>query len=1116
MKIIHYSRLKKYTILLVLLFIQQTNTTFSKWDPIDTPFGGTINNLVRNNNKIYASTLLGGAYISTNDGNSWVKITTGYSDLRQCTEVDAVNDVILLKTRYGGVYRSTNEGVSWDSVHSGVIDGNTPDVSVNRITHIGSDFYICATTELLKTTDNGINWIPRLSGVKKQGIYDIIEKDGIYFLATESGVFSSNNSGNNWKETSLKRILVYKLFKLAGKIFAAGYDPAGTGGITYSLFYSDDNGDTWLLYNNTDFQNGLIKDFSSDVNTASIMVIKKIDSTISNRIYQTLDNGAKWESIYNSETYYTNDINCLVQTPNAVVMGKNVTGIYKRTTGSTSWLKSTSSIYGNIFTSIIPFNKTLYVSTGDHGASEYDINTNIWTHLPLSPSRNKDQYKAINELFLMGNQILAGTDGGVYGLRDDPLKWADLGLNSFSILSVDNIGTKIYTLGNTIRTSISDPAIGHLFISNDTARNWNIKDIPDNPEAYSMISIGNNILLGTSNGIYRTANDGSSWDRIGPQFIQNKGVHCFAKINKNIIAGSYDGLYYTSDGGANWNESTNGLSSLSRLIISLFVIDEYVIAGTFDGVFISSDYGLSWRDVSEGLKDRMIKCISSDNRTLYISVFGDAIYRAELSSLFGMHISNVPSNVVCAGLQFNIDYKVNKNYKFNSANYFSVQLSDENGIFNQNPIVIGRTATPTDGTTDGSILVKIPENTPPGQKYQIRIVSSNPEIIGMNYGPKLTILRRSKPEITGDTVACAWNTYTYTVTPNPGYIYKWIAGNGSIQGADNNTSVNILWLNPGQAYLKIIQQNIADCSDSSFIDVNINSSPEKPVISQDDTTLVSSSDKGNQWYLDGLILKGETGKTIKPTSKGNYTVMVSNNTGCNSPLSEPYYFDLDNEFIRLDVDDAEGSPSDLVNLIIRFKKNKEFSASGITGFTAKLVTDASVLYPIGNDKGEIIAGKRYLSINIDTTYISSNIVKSVSYRAMLGSSMKSQIYLQDIKTNNVFNKILSRTGTFKLNGVCVEGGPRLITSSGSVQISSILPNPAKDDIDISYETIEKGISRLLLVNESGTVVRTFIEKEIPTGIHCDSYNLYGLPNGTYYIVLETPVNKTSTGFVISR
>jgi hypothetical protein len=54
----------------------------------------------------------------------------------------------------------------------------------------------------------------------------------------------------------------------------------------------------------------------------------------------------------------------------------------------------------------------------------------------------------------------------------------------------------------------------------------------------------------------------------------------------------------------------------------------------------------------------------------------------------------------------------------------------------------------------------------------------------------------------------------------------------------------------------------------------------KPVITQNGTTLSSSSASNNQWYLNGSLITGATSQTYLPTQSGNYQVYVTLSNGC--------------------------------------------------------------------------------------------------------------------------------------------------------------------------------------------------------------------------------------------
>jgi hypothetical protein len=87
---------------------------------------------------------------------------------------------------------------------------------------------------------------------------------------------------------------------------------------------------------------------------------------------------------------------------------------------------------------------------------------------------------------------------------------------------------------------------------------------------------------------------------------------------------------------------------------------------------------------------------------------------------------------------------------------------------------------------------------------------------------------------------------------------------------------------------KVAFQNCSRKEYSDAINIQVTDPPTKPDITEDQGTLFSSSQTGNQWYLNGNILTGSTGSTIVPSQAGTYTVEVSNS--CGSAVSDPYIY----------------------------------------------------------------------------------------------------------------------------------------------------------------------------------------------------------------------------------
>lgn len=97
-------------------------------------------------------------------------------------------------------------------------------------------------------------------------------------------------------------------------------------------------------------------------------------------------------------------------------------------------------------------------------------------------------------------------------------------------------------------------------------------------------------------------------------------------------------------------------------------------------------------------------------------------------------VSGSPFNLTCSsGASVNVPFTTSS--AFNGSNTFTAQLSDASGSF-ASPLAIGTLAG---NATSGTITATIPTTVTPGSGYRIRVVGSDPAIIGTDNGSNLTI-----------------------------------------------------------------------------------------------------------------------------------------------------------------------------------------------------------------------------------------------------------------------------------------------------------------------------------------------------------------------------------------
>ena len=90
-----------------------------------------------------------------------------------------------------------------------------------------------------------------------------------------------------------------------------------------------------------------------------------------------------------------------------------------------------------------------------------------------------------------------------------------------------------------------------------------------------------------------------------------------------------------------------------------------------------------------------------------------------------------------------------------------------------------------------------------------------------------------------------------------------------------------------------VQYSVTDqngCTNSIEINIIINPVPDKPVIIRTGNYLIATHSIGYQWFYNGNKMLGDTNSEVLANTNGKYTVIVYNEFGCPSVMSDPYDF----------------------------------------------------------------------------------------------------------------------------------------------------------------------------------------------------------------------------------
>jgi hypothetical protein len=272
--------------------------------------------------------------------------------------------------------------------------------------------------------------------------------------------------------------------------------------------------------------------------------------------------------------------------------------------------------------------------------------------------------------------------------------------------------------------------------------------------------------------------------------------------------------------------------------------------------------------------------------------------------------TNLATSAV-SGSPFNVSPNANvttpvsytSNAVFGAGNIFTAQLSDASGSF-ASPVSIG-TFT---GTTLTPITATIPNSTPSGVGYRIRVVSTNPALTGTDNGTNLIVNQFANSIAPTATQNLALNavgtalTVTATQTATHAWKYSTVSGSGYGAFVPAQTGVSYIpqFATPGTYYVVAVSKNgvndtvtsnevmIVVQNGTNLTTLAVNGSPFLVSPKAKDTVIVNYSSNAvfNAGNVFTTELSNQSGSftnpivigTLAATSPAAITALIPNNS----------------------------------------------------------------------------------------------------------------------------------------------------------------------------------------------------------------------------------------------
>lgn len=225
---------------------------------------------------------------------------------------------------------------------------------------------------------------------------------------------------------------------------------------------------------------------------------------------------------------------------------------------------------------------------------------------------------AVGAFGLLGTRVYAGTANGIFQSPDEGGSWtsANGNLDGFIAQTFASAGDTIFI--GTDRAGV--------LLSPDSGKGWWQIGWPETGLAqYNVLSLckkGRTIFAGTGVGIFRSTDNGVSWNLAG---AGTDSVFAITAKGSDVFAATGGGVFHSGDNGATWNSASAGLTDTH--VNALGVSGGKLFAGTLRGrVFRSADNGATWTLVNEGWGSSALRSFAVMGKVLFAGTVSRGVY----------------------------------------------------------------------------------------------------------------------------------------------------------------------------------------------------------------------------------------------------------------------------------------------------------------------------------------------------------------------------------------------------------------------------------------------------------------------------------------------------------
>ncbi len=660
------------------------------------PVGGDVRTIAidpAHPSTVYAGTIGGGVYKSTDGGGSWTAINAGltYRDVTSLVIDPAAPATIYAATGGGGLFRSLDGGQSWTPAGEGIVNPYVDSLAIGPSGLYAGTGDGGSGAGVYRSGDHGDSWTPINAGLEARAVAAVAidpSAPSTLYAGTQTTLFKSTNEGQTWTHiaTDMSALVFAALAIDRSKpstVYAATYAydylPGG-------IFKSVDGGSHWQPARGPGFHNRDAYCLALNPSNPSV-----IYAGTQQGIAVSTNGGVTWADRGGALPVLALAID--PSSPSTVYAGTSGGGIFKSIDSGLNWTAGNAGLFASRVRALAldPSGQTTIYAAHGAGISKSEDGGASWVATGGSPPTFFVNGLAMDPS--AATTLYAATDAGVFKSLDAGDRWtaANSGLTEPGgvVQSVTSLA-----IHPSAPATLYAGTYSGVVKSLDGGASWAVGGaLPaDWMSVYGLVidpSSPATLYALTNGGVFKSVDGAANWtESLTHRFVSALTIDRSAP---STLYAASDGIWKSTDGGMSWNSMP---ASPANTTVTALVLDPrssavlYAAGGVADrsagaggGVFRSTDGGETWVAINEGMTAEEVGALVQDPATgtrLYAGTIGGGVFERDVTVPTPCHATT--TRLCLAGNRYAVELSARRDESA-SAPGIARSLGDRAGYF---------------------------------------------------------------------------------------------------------------------------------------------------------------------------------------------------------------------------------------------------------------------------------------------------------------------------------------------------------------------------------------------------------------------------------------------------